>query len=560
METRRARDDAAAGVAAATIARASPSGRIALRQFCIEKRARATSRSRPTSRTSGRSSSTSPSARGSSRARAAAVPVALVPESGLPLGAAGSRRSRSSSTSRAAAGCPRSQFPTTQFLRAARAARDPPPPAARDPAPAPAHARDPSPGARVRAAFAHAAAHGDPRGCGGRDPDRRLREHGRARRSRAAAHPGGRRARGARSSSAGRAGRRDVSWRDVDRARDAAGAERTADRVRLPPVARPGRSRRRSGAHAGARSRRRGERSSGARSRRASSTSSPISSAPTSTREARAQIERGRAAADISRDPARREPRARTTRSSRSTRSLRPGPAEPGHRAARAPREPRGRSLGRVSRIRIRRGDALIGGGDVTLRPDETRWARCRSTGAGTARDPSQVGPRRDRTRTRWPLDDRWFAVLGAPRRLRVLRIAEARGRRAAPALRGARARPGQGRLLRIPRGDGDAGLAPVRPTANARRRRAARGRRLDLRATRRRASASSCARAAGSSWRSGRTPIPATTETGSSRASSTSRPRARSGPRRRDLVRDSRAAPRPRHPGRALGRASDRR
>jgi Aerotolerance regulator N-terminal/von Willebrand factor type A domain len=77
--------------------------------------------------------------------------------------------------------------------------------------------------------------------------------------------------------------------------------------------------------------------------------------------------------------------------------------------------------------IRIRRGDALIGGGDVTLRADETRWvAMPVDWRSGEARDlsgPVLIEADEDALSP----DDHWFAVLGAPGRLRVLRITEAR-------------------------------------------------------------------------------------------------------------------------------------
>jgi hypothetical protein len=78
--------------------------------------------------------------------------------------------------------------------------------------------------------------------------------------------------------------------------------------------------------------------------------------------------------------------------------------------------------------IRIRRGDALIGGGDVTLRSDETKWAAMpvdwRAADAG-AELTGEVLIEADEDAL--ASDDRWYAVLGAPGRLRVLRITEAR-------------------------------------------------------------------------------------------------------------------------------------
>ena len=78
--------------------------------------------------------------------------------------------------------------------------------------------------------------------------------------------------------------------------------------------------------------------------------------------------------------------------------------------------------------VRVRRGDALIGGGDVTLRADEVRWLSMPLDWRGT---PDSTAASRpviiEADQDALPADDRWFAALGAPRRLRVLRIAEAR-------------------------------------------------------------------------------------------------------------------------------------
>lgn len=83
--------------------------------------------------------------------------------------------------------------------------------------------------------------------------------------------------------------------------------------------------------------------------------------------------------------------------------------------------------------VRARRGDALIGGGDVSLLADESKWAGLPiDWRAGEAADvgadsrgkaPIVVESDVDAL----PGDDRRFAVLGAPRRLRVLRIVESR-------------------------------------------------------------------------------------------------------------------------------------
>ncbi|MGE5174933.1 MAG: BatA domain-containing protein [Hyphomicrobiales bacterium] len=77
--------------------------------------------------------------------------------------------------------------------------------------------------------------------------------------------------------------------------------------------------------------------------------------------------------------------------------------------------------------LRVRRGDALIGGGDATLEAGAARWIpmpleeRALSDSGGTS-----VIVESDEDAL--PIDDRWYAVLGAPKRIRVLRIAESRG------------------------------------------------------------------------------------------------------------------------------------
>jgi len=84
--------------------------------------------------------------------------------------------------------------------------------------------------------------------------------------------------------------------------------------------------------------------------------------------------------------------------------------------------------------VRARREDTLIGGGDVSLLPDESRWAslpidwRAGAAGAEAASDPrakSAVVVESDVDALAG--DDRHYAVLGEPRRLRVLRIVESR-------------------------------------------------------------------------------------------------------------------------------------
>jgi hypothetical protein len=77
--------------------------------------------------------------------------------------------------------------------------------------------------------------------------------------------------------------------------------------------------------------------------------------------------------------------------------------------------------------IRMRRGDALIGGGDVTLRADETRWAAMPVDWRGGDAADLSGSVLIEADEDALAADDRWFAVLGAPGRLRVLRVTEAR-------------------------------------------------------------------------------------------------------------------------------------
>jgi len=78
--------------------------------------------------------------------------------------------------------------------------------------------------------------------------------------------------------------------------------------------------------------------------------------------------------------------------------------------------------------IRVRRGDALIGGGDITLRSDEVRWVSMPLDWRGAPDAAGSAGPViLESDQDALPADDRWYAALGAPRSLRVLRIAEAR-------------------------------------------------------------------------------------------------------------------------------------
>jgi aerotolerance regulator-like protein/VWA domain-containing protein len=85
--------------------------------------------------------------------------------------------------------------------------------------------------------------------------------------------------------------------------------------------------------------------------------------------------------------------------------------------------------------IRVRHGDALVGGGDVTLKADENRWAPMpldwRGAGSDSAQSSASVLIEADQDAL--AADDHWYAVLGAPGRLRVLRITEPREGASAP-------------------------------------------------------------------------------------------------------------------------------
>jgi hypothetical protein len=83
---------------------------------------------------------------------------------------------------------------------------------------------------------------------------------------------------------------------------------------------------------------------------------------------------------------------------------------------------------GRIS-VRARQDESLIGVGDASLKPDESRWISLSvespptSGQAGGDRVPVILESDRDAL----PTDDRWYALLGAPSRIRVLRVAESR-------------------------------------------------------------------------------------------------------------------------------------
>jgi hypothetical protein len=112
---------------------------------------------------------------------------------------------------------------------------------------------------------------------------------------------------------------------------------------------------------------------------------------------------------------------------------LRPGPEGRGFEL-RARIENYADAPGERVAVRARRGETLLGAGDVTLRPNESRWvslsleSRPVREGEGD-RVPVILEADRDAL----PADDRRFALLGAPARLRVLRIAESRGGAPAP-------------------------------------------------------------------------------------------------------------------------------
>jgi hypothetical protein len=89
--------------------------------------------------------------------------------------------------------------------------------------------------------------------------------------------------------------------------------------------------------------------------------------------------------------------------------------------------------------VRARRQDTLIGGSDVSLQADESRWASLpidwrAGAAADAPSDPKVQAPVVVESDVdALALDDRRYAVLGAPRRLRVLRIVESREGAPAP-------------------------------------------------------------------------------------------------------------------------------
>lgn len=107
--------------------------------------------------------------------------------------------------------------------------------------------------------------------------------------------------------------------------------------------------------------------------------------------------------------------------------------------------------------LRVRRGEALIGGGDAALKGGEARWVSM-PLEPGAVKDPTlPVVAESDEDAL--PLDDRWYAVLGAPRHLRVLRIAEPRGGAAPPRFTA---------LALDPSGDGASGFSVETTGPNA--------------------------------------------------------------------------------------------
>ncbi|HEU4333731.1 MAG TPA: BatA and WFA domain-containing protein [Candidatus Eisenbacteria bacterium] len=88
--------------------------------------------------------------------------------------------------------------------------------------------------------------------------------------------------------------------------------------------------------------------------------------------------------------------------------------------------------------IRLREGDALVGGGDASLRAGERRWvampveeramSASRAASGAAAAAPTETRLTAEMDTDALAADDTWHAVLGAPRRLNVLRIVESRG------------------------------------------------------------------------------------------------------------------------------------
>lgn len=79
--------------------------------------------------------------------------------------------------------------------------------------------------------------------------------------------------------------------------------------------------------------------------------------------------------------------------------------------------------------VRARRGEALLGSGDLSLRSGETRWVSLSlESRPAPESEPSRVPIVLETDRDALGADDRWYAMLGAPSRLRVLRIVESRG------------------------------------------------------------------------------------------------------------------------------------
>ncbi|HEY7727179.1 MAG TPA: BatA domain-containing protein [Candidatus Eisenbacteria bacterium] len=112
---------------------------------------------------------------------------------------------------------------------------------------------------------------------------------------------------------------------------------------------------------------------------------------------------------------------------------LRPGPEGRGYELRARMENYADASTERLS-VRARRGGMLLGVGDASLKPNEAQWLSL-SVESRPAREgeSDRVPVILESDRDALPADDRWFALLGAPARIRVLRVAEARAGAPAP-------------------------------------------------------------------------------------------------------------------------------